>query len=124
MASLANYNLWLYYRVGKTNIDADTLLRVSWPRYMSDNSGTHLQVMAAAVWTVQEAALKGATIPKEAYSCDLNILGSGQNSQQVTYMAIERLAPGSAGISNPESSYCKTVGWNPRVMTVETDQSS
>ena len=49
VASLANYNVQLYYRVGKTNIDADALLRVSWLGCMPDNSGTHLQVMAAAV---------------------------------------------------------------------------
>ena len=31
VASLYNYNFKLYYRVGKANIGADTLLRVSWP---------------------------------------------------------------------------------------------
>ena len=30
VASLASYNFQLYYRVGKANIDADTLSRVSW----------------------------------------------------------------------------------------------
>ena len=29
VASLANYNVWLHYRVGKTNINADALSRVS-----------------------------------------------------------------------------------------------
>ena len=29
---LANYNFQLYYRAGKTNIDVNALLRVSWPR--------------------------------------------------------------------------------------------
>ena len=49
MAILANYNIWLYYRVGKTNIDTDALLRVSCPGCMPDSSGTHLQIMAAAL---------------------------------------------------------------------------
>ena len=31
----------LYYRVGKTNIDVDALLRVSWPGCMADALGTH-----------------------------------------------------------------------------------
>ena len=63
VASLANYNFWLYYRAGKTNIDADTLLKVSWPGCMPDNSGTHLQVTAAAVQAMQEAALKAPQPP-------------------------------------------------------------
>ena len=53
VASLANYNFQLYYWVGKTNIDADTLLRVSWPGCVPDNSGTLLQVTVAAVQAVQ-----------------------------------------------------------------------
>ena len=63
VASLANYNFQLYYWAGKTNIDADALLRVSWPGCMPDKSGTHLKVTAAAVCTVQEAALKGPQVP-------------------------------------------------------------
>ena len=57
----SNYSFWLYHRyhrVGKANIDADTLLRVSWLGCMADNSGTHLPFTAAAVWAIQEAALK------------------------------------------------------------------
>ena len=65
--SLANYNFQLSYWAGKTNIDADALLRVSWPGHMPDNSGTHLQVTAAAVQAVQDAALKGLTNPIEAH---------------------------------------------------------
>ena len=38
VASLVNYNLWLYYQVRKTNIDVDSLLRVSWPGCVPDNS--------------------------------------------------------------------------------------
>ena len=57
VASLANYNFWLYYQAGKTNINADALSRVSQLGCMSDNSGTHLQVTAAAVQALWEAAL-------------------------------------------------------------------
>ena len=49
VASLANYNFRLHYRAGKANIDADALLRVSWPGCMPDSSGTHLKVTVAAV---------------------------------------------------------------------------
>ena len=49
VASLANYNFWLYYQVRKTNIDAAALSRVSWPGCMPDNSASHLQVTAAAM---------------------------------------------------------------------------
>ena len=66
VASLANYNFRLHYRAGKANIDADAVLRVSWPGYMPDNTGTCIKVTAAAVQAVQEAALQGHTSPIEA----------------------------------------------------------
>ena len=56
---------------------------------MPDNSGTHLKVTAAAVWAVQEAAFKGPTSPIEAYSYDLHVLDTVQDSQQVTCMTVE-----------------------------------
>ena len=86
IASLANYNFQLYYWARKTNIDADALLRVSWPGCVSDSSGIHLKVTAAAV---QEAALKGPTSPIGAYSCNLHILDTVQDSQQVICMTLE-----------------------------------
>ena len=89
VASLANYNFWLYYQARKTNINADSLSRVSWPGCIPDNSGSHLQVTAAAVQTVQDAALEGPTSPIEAYSCNLHILDSVQDSQQVACMTME-----------------------------------
>ena len=89
VASLANYNFRLHYRAGKANIDADTLLRVSWPGCMPDNSGTHLKVTTAAVQAVQEAALKGPAGPIEAYSYDLHVLNAIQESKQVTCMTLE-----------------------------------
>ena len=49
VGSLANYNFWLDYQARKANIDADALSRVSWPGCISDGSGTHLKVTAAAV---------------------------------------------------------------------------
>ena len=63
VASLAIYNLQLYYRAGKTNIDVDALLRVSWPDCMPEALGTHHWVTAAAVQALQEAALKGPPAP-------------------------------------------------------------
>ena len=63
VASLANYNFQLYYRAGKTTIVVGALSRVSWPRCVSDTSGTHHQVTAAAVGAVQEAAFKGLQVP-------------------------------------------------------------
>ena len=56
---------------------------------MPDNSGTHLKVTAALVWAVQEAALKGPASSNEAYSCDLHVLDTVQDSQQVTCMTLE-----------------------------------
>ena len=41
VASLANYNFQLHYWAGKTNIDADALLSVSWLGCIPDSSGTH-----------------------------------------------------------------------------------
>ena len=81
VASLANYNFWLHYWAGKTNIDADAWLRVSWPGCIPDNSGTHLKVTSATVWAVQVAALEEPISPIEAYSCNLHILNAVQDSQ-------------------------------------------
>ena len=89
VASLANYNFQLYYQAGKTNINADALSRVSWPGCMPDNSGTHLQVTAVAVQAMQEAVIEGPISPIEAYSCNLHILDSVLDSQQVTCMTME-----------------------------------
>ena len=50
-------------KVGKANIDADALLRVSWPGCIPDSSDAHQKVTAAAVLAVQEAALKGPGKP-------------------------------------------------------------
>ena len=85
---MANYNFWLYYQAGKTNIDADPYLRMSWLGCIPDTSGTHLQITAAAVQAVQEAALKGPTSPIEPYSCNLHIPDSVQDGQQVTCMTL------------------------------------
>ena len=56
---------------------------------MPDNSGTHLKVTATAVQFVQEAALKGPVSLLEAYSCNLHVLDTVKDSQQVTCMTIE-----------------------------------
>ena len=89
VASLANYNFQLYNWEGNMNINADNLSRVSWLGRMPDNSGTHLQVTTVAVWPVQEASLECPTSSIEAYICDLHILDSVQDSQQVTCMTME-----------------------------------
>ena len=46
-------------------------------------------VTAAAVQAVQEAGLKGSASPIEAYSCDLHILDTVQDSQQVACITLE-----------------------------------
>ena len=74
VASLANYNFRLHYRAGKANIDADALLRVSWPGCMLGNASTCIKVTAVAVQAVQEAALQGPASPIEAYRSDLHVL--------------------------------------------------
>ena len=56
---------------------------------MPDNSGTHLKVTAAAVQAVEEATLRGPASLTEAYSYDLHILDTVQDSQQVTCMTLE-----------------------------------
>ena len=89
VTSLANYNFRLHSRFGKANVDADALSRVSCPGCMPDSSGTHLKVTAAAVQAVQEAAPEGPASPIEAYSSDLHVLDTIQDSKQVASMAIE-----------------------------------
>ena len=89
VASLANYNCHLHYWAREANIDTDTLSRVSWPGCISDDSGTHLKVTAAAVQAIQKAALKGPVSPIETYSYDLHILNAVQDSQQVTCMTLQ-----------------------------------
>ena len=89
VTSLANYNFRLHYRAGKANIDADALLRVSWPGCMPDSSGTHLKVTTEAMQAVQEAALQGSTSPTEAYSSDLHVLDVLQDSKQIASMTLK-----------------------------------
>ena len=89
VASLPNYNFQLYYRTGKTNIDADALSRVSWPRCVPDTLGTHYQVTATVVQAVQEANLKGPLSPTEAYSCVLHILDPVGDGLQATCMTMD-----------------------------------
>ena len=47
--SFANYNFQLYYRIERTNIDADALSRVSWLGNIPNTSDMHIQVTAVAV---------------------------------------------------------------------------
>ena len=63
VVSLAMYNFQLYYRAGKTNFDADALLRVSWPGCMLKTLDTHHQVTATGVQALQKATLKGSASP-------------------------------------------------------------
>ena len=88
-ASLANYNFRLHYRAGKTNIDANTLSRVSWPECMPDNLGTSLKVNAVAIRAIQEAALDQPACPIEVYSYDFHVIGAIQASQQVAQMTLD-----------------------------------
>ena len=89
VGSLANYNFRLHYRAGKANIDADALLRVSWPGCMPGNTSTCIKVTAAAVQAVQEAFLQGPTSPIEAYSSDLHVLDVLQDTNQVASMTLK-----------------------------------
>ena len=89
VTSLANYNFKLHYMAGKANIDADALLRVSWPGSMPGNTDTCIKVTAAAVQAVQEAALQGLASPIEAYSSDMHVLDVLQDSNQVASMTLE-----------------------------------
>ena len=89
VASLDNYNFQLYYRAGKTNINAEAMSRVSWLGCMPDTSDMHIQVTAVALWAVQEASLKGSMSLIEAYSSDVQGLDSVEESQQVTCMTTD-----------------------------------
>ena len=86
---MVNYNFRLHYQGGKANINADALLRVSWPECMPDNSGTGLKVNAAAIRAIQEAVLSQPACSIEAYSCDLHVVGAIQDSQQVAQMTLD-----------------------------------
>ena len=63
VASLANYNFRFCYRAGKGNIDADALLRVSWPGCMPDNTSTGIKVTAAAVKLSKRLSYRGLLTP-------------------------------------------------------------
>ena len=102
VASMANYSFWLYYQATKTNIDEDTLLSVSWPGCIPDNSGTHPKDTAAAVQALQETALKDLTSPIKAYSCNLHILDAVQYSHLYN---LGRLVSSPAGRSYPKSGH-------------------
>ena len=56
---------------------------------MPDNSGTHLKVTAGEVQALQESGPEGPVSPIEAYSCDLHVLDTVQDSQQVASITLE-----------------------------------
>ena len=63
VTSLANYNFRLHYRAGKANIDADALLRVSWPGCMPGNTSTCFKVTAAACKLGKKLPYRGLLAP-------------------------------------------------------------
>ena len=56
---------------------------------MPDTSDMHIQVTAAAVWAMQEAALKGFMSPIKAYSSDVHGLDSVEDTLQVACMTTD-----------------------------------
>ena len=56
---------------------------------MPDNLGTGLKVNAVAVRAIQEAALDQPACPIEAYSYDMYVVGTVQDSQQVAQMTLD-----------------------------------
>ena len=62
---------------------------MSWPGGMPDTSDMHIQFTAAAVQAVQEAALKGSMSLIKAYSSDMHVLDSVEDSQQVSCLTTD-----------------------------------
>ena len=62
---------------------------------MPDNLDASLKVTAAAVRTIEEAALDKPACPIEAYSYDLHVIGAIQDSQQVAQVTPGWLAAGT-----------------------------
>ena len=89
MASLANYNFQLYYRAGKTNIDVDVLLSMSWPICVPNALGTHHCITAVAMQAMQEATLQGPMSSIKAYSCNLHALDSVEEVCRLTCKSID-----------------------------------
>ena len=56
---------------------------------MPDSLGTGQKVNAAAIRAIQEAALDQPACPIEAYSCNLHVVGTVQDSQQVAQMTLD-----------------------------------
>ena len=56
---------------------------------MPDTSDTHIQVTAAAVQAMQEAALEGSMSLIKAYSSDMHVLDPVEDSQQVACMTTD-----------------------------------
>ena len=62
MAGLANYNLQLHYKSGKTNVETDALSRIDWDR-MKERDENCDSMGSIAV----KAILAGCTIQKLLY---------------------------------------------------------
>ena len=118
VASLANYNFQLYYRVGKTNVNVDALVRAFWPMCVPNASGTHHWVSAVAVWTMQEATLKGPGSPIEAYSCNLHVMDLVGDGMQVTCMTTKDCW--QAQLADPILDYV-IAGWDLGPVTIQAD---
>ena len=84
--NLVNYNFKLYYRAGKANIDADDLLRMSWPVCVPHTPGTQHQIIAVAVQAMQKAAPEGSISPSEVYRCDLHVMDLVEDGPKVPCM--------------------------------------
>ena len=65
LMSLANYNFAIYYKVGKTNVDADALSRIPWEEH-----NKHIEVDLAHA--IISNATQSTALTK-AYSCNIQV---------------------------------------------------
>ena len=122
VTSLANYNFRLHYRAGKANIDADALLRVSWPGCMPDSLGTHLKVTAASSVSWTRSCPQGACKPHGGLQLWSACFGCNSRQQAGHLYDPRGLASSPRSRPCPESSHCWTERWNARERPVQDNR--
>ena len=119
-ASLANYNFQLYYRVGKANIAADTLLSVLACLCTQHLGHTPLSHCSGSVSHAQ-----GHTWGPHESHWGIQLwpvcLGPGREWSPSHLYDHQRLATGQAGRPHPGSGDSKNAGWDLRPLPIQAD---
>ena len=91
VAKLANYNFTIKYKCGNSNVEADALSRISWPRILADSGDIDIDSVCMDTHVVN-AVLTGSKSRSsliESVSCSSKVIPSGLNLDSDTSSGID-----------------------------------